>query len=253
MTIQGCMESAGMSAKTARQKISIVVPAKDEEESIRALVEEIDEVGIPQRYDLELMIIDDGSTDRTPEIIRELKTTHPYIVSYRMEKSAGKSAAWELGFSRVTGDIIITMDADLQNDPRDIPALIDSIDEGYDLVSGRRRSRADTVGRKIQSRIANYTRRFFLKDNALDCGCGLKAFRRECVRYIPMFNGTHRFMEALFQIRGFRFKHVMVNDRPRKYGTAKFGLRNRLLAPFVDMMGVLWLKRRAIRYNHKNL
>jgi len=244
---------AAQAPATGLKRVSLVIPARDEEENVRALVEEIFEVGLGERYDLELILIDDGSTDRTPDIIRQLMASDSRILCRRMDASRGKSAAWDLGFSIAAGDVVVTMDADLQNDPRDIPALIEALDEGFDLVSGQRRRRADTLGRKIQSRIANHTRRFFLRDNAVDCGCGLKAFRRECIRCIPMFSGTHRFMEALFQMRGFRFRHVLVNDRPRRFGKAKFGLGNRLLGPFVDMLGVFWLKRRAIRYTFKNL
>ena len=232
---------------------SLIVPTKNEEENIEILAKEVHDARLPELYDLEMIFIDDGSTDRSPEIMKQLMAEYPWVISYRMDRSHGKSAAWDLGFMMAHGEYIVTIDADLQNDPQDIPGLIQLLEDGCDLASGRRRRRADTLGRKIQSRTANYVRRFVLNDNALDCGCGLKAFRRTCLSRFRLFNGAHRFLEAIFTLNGFRIDHMLVNDRPRRFGTAKYGLHNRLLGPLMDMFGVFWLKRRAFDYRYKKV
>jgi dolichol-phosphate mannosyltransferase len=233
--------------------VSLVIAARDEEESLVPLVEEIVEVGLSALPGFELLLIDDGSRDRTPDTIKGLVAKHSFIRGYRLEKSQGKSAAWHLGFTRARGDIIITMDGDLQNDPRDVALLLRHLEEGYDLVSGQRRRRHDTLWRKIQSRIANTVRRTVLGDSAYDSGCGLKVFRRACLSDMHLFKGYHRFMEALFHIHGFRVSHLAVNDRPRTYGSPKFGLKNRIVWPFLDMLGVFWLKKRRIAYRFQQI
>lgn len=234
----------------SRPKLSIVIGLKDEEDNVKPLTDEIAEIGLPGLFDLEVVLIDDGSTDRTLSIIGEQMQKYPWIVCHRHERNFGKTGTWATGFPLATGDVIVTMDADLQNDPRDIPALYSTLDEGFDIVSGKRRRRADTFSRKIQSRIANYFRRFFLKDNALDCGCGLKMFRRPVAERVPLFNGAHRFYEALAQMHGFKFKQVLVNDRPRIYGQAKYGLHNRAIGPFFDLLGVAWFSKRVLLTRH---
>ncbi len=233
--------------------ISVVVPVKDEEENIKIFVEEIIEIGLPEIQKFEIVFIDDGSKDKTPDIIRELSKTHNFIKLYQMKKNVGKSAAWHLGFSNAQYEIIVTMDGDLQNDPHDIETMYETLIEGYDLVSGKRKRRADTISRKIQSRIANNVRRFFLKDNADDSGCGIKMFRKECVKKISMFNGCHRFWEALFNLNGFKVKQILVNDRRRKFGVPKYGLKNRSIKPLIDMLGVFWMRRRNIFYDYKEI
>lgn len=239
-------QTSDSAPSSIQPSLSIVIGMKDEEDNVVPLVEEIHEVGLHKSFDLEVILIDDGSTDRTIEMIRNEMALHPYIKCWRHERNYGKTATWATAFPLTRGDVIVVMDADLQNDPRDIPALYTALCEGFDVISGQRRRRADSLSRKIQSRIANYTRRFFLKDNALDCGCGLKMFRRRVMETVPLFNGAHRFYEALCQIYGFKFRQVLVNDRPRIHGQAKYGLHNRLLAPLIDMLGVAWLSRRVL-------
>lgn len=239
--------------RTALRKVSIVIAAKNEEDNIPLLVREINEAGLPRLYDLELVFIDDGSTDRTPNIIQQLREENPYIVLCQMARSYGKTAAWDLGFKTAKGDFIATMDADLQNDPRDIPAMIELLEKTCDLVSGERRRRADSIGRRLQSRIANCVRRVVLKDDARDSGCGLKIFRRECLQRVKLFDGAHRFLEALFTLNDFVVGYVLVNHRERRFGQTKYRLKHRCLAPLADMFGVLWLKRRAFHYKYRSL
>jgi len=233
--------------------ITIVIPVKNEEDSIYPLVEEIIAVGLNKIPNFELMFIDDGSTDNTPQVILELKQKYDFINAFKMKYNVGKSGAWQLGFSQAKNDIIVAMDGDLQNDPNDIKLMFETLEEGYDLVSGRRSKRADSIWRKIQSRIANNVRCFFLKDNTSDSGCGLKMFRKQCLKKIPMFTGCHRFMEALFLMNGFKVKQIPVNDRTRRFGIPKYGLKNRLIRPFIDMLGVFWIRRRVISYSFKKL
>lgn len=236
---------------TSRPKLTIVIGLKDEEENVEPLIEEINEVGLPQLFDLEALLVDDGSTDRTLEVIKQMMERYPWVVCHRHMRNYGKTGTWASAFPLAKGDVIVTMDADLQNDPRDIPALFEALREGNDIVSGKRRRRADTFSRKVQSRIANHFRRFFLKDNALDCGCGLKMFYRRVAERVPLFNGAHRFYEALAQMYGFKFKQILVNDRPRMHGQAKYGLHNRLVGPFFDLMGVAWLSKRVLLTRHR--
>ena len=235
---------------TSQVKMTIVIGMKDEEENVEPLIEEINEVGLPRLFDLEVLLIDDGSRDRTMEVIRQEMARHPWVVCHRHERNYGKTGTWASAFPLAKGDVIVTMDADLQNDPRDIPALYTALCEGFDIVGGKRRQRADTFSRKVQSRIANHFRRFFLKDNALDCGCGLKMFHRRVAAVVPLFNGAHRFYEALAQMYGFKFKQILVNDRPRIHGEAKYGLRNRMIGPFFDLLGVAWLSKRVLLTRH---
>ncbi len=233
-----------------RPALSIVIGLKDEEDNVEPLIEEIHNVGLQADFDLEVILIDDGSTDRTLEIISREIQLHPYVKCFLHDRNYGKTATWVTGFPLTRGDVIVTMDGDLQNDPHDIPKLYAALAEGFDIVSGKRQKRADSLSRKIQSRIANHFRRFFLRDNALDCGCGLKMFRRPVMQAVPLFNGAHRFYEALAQMHGFNFRQVLVNDRRRIHGRPKYGLHNRLVGPFVDLMGVSWLSRRALRPHH---
>lgn len=233
-----------------KKGLSIVIPVKNEEDSIEPIVEEIVSVGLDKKFDLEIVFIDDGSTDSTLNKILSLKQKYNFINVYKMKYNIGKSGAWHLGFSMAQKEIIVTMDGDLQNDPNDIYPLMTKLEEGYDLVSGRRRKRADTISRKIQSRIANNVRQFFLKDGANDSGCGIKMFRKSCLPKIVMFHGCHRFWEALFKMNDFKLTQILVNDRQRKFGVPKYGLKNRLIRPFIDMLGVFWIRRRTVIYEY---
>lgn len=235
-------------ALAPRTRLSLVIPVKDEAESLRPLVSELVEAGLPAHFDLEVLLVDDGSSDQTPEIIAGLMGEHVFLRCLRLDRTLGKSAALDAGFRAARGEILAMMDGDLQNDPRDLLPMIDTLRQGFDLVSGRRERRADTLWRRVQSRIANHVRQFVLRDHATDCGCGIKVLRRECVARLPMFRGAHRFMEALIQAQGFRFKQIPVNDRPRRHGEPKYTFRRRgILRPTVDMLGVLWLRSRMDR------
>lgn len=226
--------------------VSLAIPLRDEEESVDALIAEIGAAGLAERWEFEAIVVDDGSQDGSLERLRGQMARHPFLRVLALDGRRGKTAAWDAGFSQARGEFIVTMDADLQNDPRDIPRLIEVLNAGHDLVSGQRRRRADTLWRRVQSRVANRVRQALLGDGVQDVGCGLKAFRRSCLERVHLFDGAHRFMEALFQMHGFRVAEVPVADRARRFGRPKYGLRNRLIRPLADTLGVRWLQRRTI-------
>ena len=164
-----------------------------------------------------------------------------------LEKNAGQSAALAAGLSRVRGDVVVTLDADLQNDPADLPMLLAAL-ENADVVSGIRAKRNDSWVRLVSSRIANGVRRAVLGDPVTDIGCSFKAYRREALEGLPMFVGVHRFLPALCVFRGARFAEVELAHRARRHGVSKYGVGNRLWRGLADLNGVLWLRSRLVRY-----
>ncbi len=164
-----------------------------------------------------------------------------------LEQNAGQSAALAAGLSRARGDVVITLDADLQNDPADIPRLLAALADA-DVVSGVRERRHDSWLRRVSSRVANATRRAVLGDQVTDIGCSLKAYRREVLQDLPMFVGVHRFLPALCTFRGARLAEVAVHHRARTLGVSKYGMGNRLWRGIHDLIGVSWLKHRLVRY-----
>jgi glycosyltransferase involved in cell wall biosynthesis len=165
----------------------------------------------------------------------------------RLERNAGQSAALAAGLLRARGDAVVTLDADLQNDPADIPMLLEALDQA-DVVSGVRARRHDSWIRLVSSRVANATRRAVIGDTITDIGCSLKAYRREALADLPMFVGVHRFLPALCGFRGARLVERPVRHRPRTMGVSKYGMSNRLWRGLHDLIGVAWLKRRLVRY-----
>jgi len=194
--------------------------------------------GIP----FELIFVDDGSTDNTAARIR----TEPHIRLLKFSKNSGQSAAMLAGIRAANAPLVVLMDGDLQNDPADIPRLLEAIQNGADLVCGYRRNRRDSLSKRITSRVANFIRSRFIGDGVRDTGCSLKAFRRECAEVLIPFNGMHRFIPALIKNAGYRITEISVNHRPRQHGKSKYGLSNRALRATIDMLGVKWLQSRKI-------
>ena len=221
-------------------KVSIVVPVFNEEENVVVLQEEVARAmsGIP----FELIFVDDGSTDNTAARIR----TEPHIRLLKFSKNSGQSAAMLAGIRAANAPLVVLMDGDLQNDPADIPRLLEAIQNGADLVCGYRRNRRDSLSKRITSRVANFIRSRFIGDGVRDTGCSLKAFRRECAEVLIPFNGMHRFIPALIKNAGYRITEISVNHRPRQHGKSKYGLSNRALRATIDMLGVKWLQSRKI-------
>lgn len=228
--------------------ISLVIPAYDEAESLPALATEIREALRRSRWSYEVLVVDDGSGDATPEVLARLARRDPRIRTVRLERNTGQSAALAAGFDRARGAIVVTLDADLQNDPADIPKLVRTLESAdVEAVSGVRTERHDTRLRRLSSRLANAVRRRVLRDGITDVGCSLKAYRREVLVELPRFHGMHRFLPALIQLCGGRMLEIPVRHRPRRYGSAKYGVHNRLWRGIADLMVVRWMQRRWIR------
>ena len=233
-------------------KISLVIPVYNEEESLPVLFEEVMETleKLPEAF--EIILVDDGSEDKSGSILRGFAGKDKRARIVTLLRNSGQSAAFAAGFRIARGEVVVTMDADLQNDPRDIPLLLDKI-ESYDLVCGWRANRQDPWVKRVASRIANRIRNWLSEENINDVGCSLKAFRRECLQSFPYFNGMHRFFPTLIRMGGYSVTEVKVNHRPRKYGETKYGIRNRALRGLMDLLAVRWMKRRRIAYEIKEI
>ncbi len=228
-------------------ELSVVIPAYNEAENLAPLLTELELVLTETGRSYELVMVDDGSTDGTGEHLRVAAQRDSRIRPVRLLERSGQSAALAAGFMRVRGRIVITLDADLQNDPADLPALLAALEQA-DVVSGIRQGRQDTWVRLVSSRIANGTRRLVLGDHVTDIGCSFKAYRRAALEGLPFFTTMHRFLPALCAFRGARVVEVPVHHRARKHGESKYGVMNRLGRGLADLLGVLWLRSRLVRY-----
>lgn len=228
------------------QGISVVVPVFNEEGNVRELHKEILEVCKKKNYKFEIIFVDDGSKDKTSEICKELKPLK-YI---RMRKNFGQTAAMDAGIKLAQYDYIVTMDGDRQNDPADIPKLVNYLEENdLDIVSGWRKNRKDTVMKKFTSRVANFLRGIIVKDNIHDSGCSLKIYKKECFDHINLYGEMHRFIPALLRIKGFEVGEVVVNHRPRTAGVTKYNWK-RTIKGFVDMISLWFWSKYAVRPLH---
>jgi dolichol-phosphate mannosyltransferase len=227
--------------------ISVVVPAYNEADNLAPLLAELELALAPTGLEYELVLIDDGSDDGTGDLLLAAAARDPRIRPVRLAERSGQSAALAAGFLRVRGRIVVTLDADLQNDPADLPALLKALEDA-DVVSGIRQGRQDTWVRLVSSRIANGTRRLVLGDRVTDIGCSFKAYRREALEGLPFFTTMHRFLPALCGFRGARVVEVPVHHRARRHGLSKYGVMNRLGRGLADLFGVLWLRSRLVRY-----
>jgi glycosyltransferase involved in cell wall biosynthesis len=229
--------------------ISIVVPLYNEQDSLKELTEKINLTLEQMAVGYEICFIDDGSTDGSLEILKEIRkdNTHVKIISFR--RNHGKSAALCEGFKMAEGEIIITMDADLQDDPSEFPNLLEKIKSGYDMVSGWKKKRRDPLSKKIPSKIFNYITAILTGIKIHDFNCGLKAYRHEVIREIPVYGELHRYLPVLAHWRGYRVGEVIVRHHPRKFGMTKYGWK-RLFHGFFDLLTVLFLTRYRQRPLH---
>lgn len=230
-------------------RISVVVPVKNEFGNVEPLVREI-ETALAGHAPFEIIYVNDGSTDRTPEELVRLMQTRPYLRRIDHAESCGQSAAVRTGVRAARSPIAVTLDGDGQNDPAFIPQMIAVLEAGgpkCGLVQGQRVGRKDTGFKKFQSRVANGVRSRILKDGTRDTGCGLKCFRREAYLALPYFDALHRFMPALMKREGYDLGYVDVKDRPRLTGVSNYGFFDRLWVGIVDLAGVRWLIRRRKR------
>jgi glycosyltransferase involved in cell wall biosynthesis len=198
----------------------------------------------------EAIFIDDGSTDRSFDVIRRLKAKYPAVKAIRFRKNYGKSAALAVGFKAAEGPFVITMDADLQDDPAEIPNLIAKLEEGFDLVSGWKKTRHDPIGKTIPSRFFNFVTRIMTGIPLHDFNCGLKGYRRDVIKDVIVYGELHRYIPALAKWEGYaRITEIPVQHHPRKYGYSKFGL-SRFIKGFLDLLTVLFLTRYVKRPLH---
>ena len=226
--------------------LSVVVPVKDESENVAPLAREI--AGVAARDgSVELIFVDDGSSDDTAEILRSLKSELTCLRVIQHGRNLGQSRALRTGVAAARGQIIVTLDGDGQNDPADIPRLLAAYQEDprkIGLVSGVRVERQDNFSKRMASKLANGFRRKVLRDGAVDTGCGLKMFRRDAFLALPYFDHMHRYIVALMQREGFEVRFVPVNHRPRLHGKSKYGVIDRMLVGITDVFGVRWLQMR---------
>jgi glycosyltransferase involved in cell wall biosynthesis len=232
---------------TDRPYLSLVIPAYNEQENVEALLKRVGGALAQAGRPFEVVIVDDGSTDDTPRLLREAMARLPWLRVLRLQKNSGQSAAFDAGFKAARGEVIATIDADLQNDPEEIPRLLPMLD-GYDMVTGWRRDRQDTKFRKVQTRIANRIRNWISDETIQDSASSLKLYKRHCLEGIQLFTGAHRFFPTLVKMRGYTVREEPVKHSPRHAGTAKYGFRNRAFRAFVDLLAVRWMKKRYIRY-----
>lgn len=230
-------------------EISVVVPGLNEAESIGELADRIDKSLAKRGQPYEIIFVDDGSTDNSWEVISKMNDERPHIKGLRLRKNFGKAIALTAGFKKAVGNIIVTMDADLQDDPEDLPAFLQKIEEGLDVVVGWKVNRLDPTNRKVLSSIFNGTVRMSTGVKLHDMNCGFKAYRSEVIRTIPVYGDLFRFFPALAAWHGFRVTEVPVKHHARTYGSSRYGLE-RILRGFFDLLSVLFLTKYSRRPMH---
>ncbi|MDA3814736.1 MAG: glycosyltransferase family 2 protein, partial [Patescibacteria group bacterium] len=231
--------------KSREKKLSIIIPVLNEEGNVLNLHKEIMDTFNKNDLRGEIIFVDDGSSDKT---VQELKKISPIkIIVFR--KNFGQTAAMDAGIKLATGEILITMDGDGQNDPADIPRLLDKIDEGFDVVSGWRKNRKDPWSKKLLSRGADKLRKVLIDDQINDSGCSLKAYKKECFENVDLYGEMHRFIPAVLKIQGFRIGEIVVNHRPRMSGTTKYNYK-RLVKGFLDAISVWFWRKFSARPLH---
>src|SRR5438874_6275447 len=229
--------------------LSVVFPVYNEEENVAILLDEIAKAlaGTPWSY--ELIAVDDGSRDRSLEVLRAEKARHPMLRIITFEKNSGQTAALDAGWRAARGTYVVSLDADLQNDPADIPAMMRTLEQsGADMVIGVRVNRQDTWSRRIQSKIGNGVRNWITNDHITDTGCSLKLVKREAIDRIRLYTGMHRFLPTLVRMHGYKVVEMPVSHRPRQFGVSKYGAMNRAFRGLADCVAVRWMSKRVLTY-----
>ena len=229
--------------------LSLVVPACNEQETIQPLLARLAEVFEAADYRFEAIIVDDGSTDSTLEQLKAAKAQKPWLRVLTFDRNHGQTAAMSAGFAAARGRVIATLDADLQNDPAEVPRLMAMLSDEVDAVVGWRQKRQDPWLRKVSTKIANGVRNRLSGETIHDSACSLKVYKRCCIERLMLFEGMHRFMPTLVKVQGYRVIEVPVSHHPRYAGQAKYGVWNRVFKAFYDLLAVRWMKKRWIRYN----
>jgi dolichol-phosphate mannosyltransferase len=228
--------------------LSLVIPAFNEQQVVPALLERVEKALVQTGQSFEVVMVDDGSSDATPQMLIDAMATRPWLRLLRMARNAGQSAAFDAGFKAARGEVIATIDADLQNDPEEIPRLLPML-EGWDMINGWRKDRHDSKFRLVQTKIANGIRNWLSDETINDSACSLKLYKRHCVEGIQLYTGMHRFMPTLVKMRGYTCTEVPVKHSARFAGVSKYGFRNRALRALLDLLAVRWMKKRYLRYS----
>jgi glycosyltransferase involved in cell wall biosynthesis len=232
--------------------LSVVLPVFNEVDNVPVIAAEVMAVLDELRLDAEVVFVDDGSTDGSTEAIRAVMLSDARVRLVRLDANSGLTAAFDAGYAAARGRIVVTMDADLQSDPSDIPRLLDVLHDA-DAAVGWRAQRHDGWLKRVSSRIGNGVRNRITGDHVRDSACSLRAMRRECLGALPPYNGLHRFVPTLLRTAGFRVVEVPVHHRARRFGRSKYGVRNRAARGFVDLLAVTWMMRRALHYQAREI
>lgn len=232
-----------------KPQLSFVIPVKDEEKSLKQLIEEIDTACSKVRKSFEIIIIDDGSIDKSFEVIKRLTKKYNQVRGIRLRRNFGKSTALDVGFSLAKAEIIFTLDGDLQDNPVEIPKFIKKLDDGYDLVSGWKKKRLDPLSKTLPSKIFNFITAKLTDVPIHDFNCGFKVYKRQVLENLNLYGELYRFIPALVHQRGYKVSEITVGHRKRKYGKSKYGAE-RMLRGFLDLITVLFLGGYASRPGH---
>jgi glycosyltransferase involved in cell wall biosynthesis len=230
--------------------LSVVFPVYNEEENVPILLREIAAALDGRGWSYEIVAVDDGSTDRSLEVLRSLRAQYPILRVLALEKNSGQTAALDAAWRGAEGRLVVSLDADLQNDPADIPAMMQKLEQAKaDMVIGVRVNRQDTWSRKMQSRIGNGVRNMITGDQITDTGCSLKLVKKEAVDRVRLFTGMHRFLPTLVRYAGYKVTEMPVNHRPRQFGVSKYGAMNRAFRGLADCFAVRWMGTRMLKYD----
>ena len=228
-------------------RLSLVIPVRDEKENLVPLWQELSAALHTARWTYEILWVDDGSSDGSREVLREIADESALSTLILLDGAHGQTPALDAGFRAARGEFVATLDADLQSDPADILIMMDSLGT-LDALVGYRIRRDDPAWRRLLSRAANAVRNRILGESIRDTGCSLKLLRRECLAHIKLYDGMHRFLPSLLMIEGFRVAEIGVRHRPRRKGQSKYGPASRLLGPVLDLLAVRWMKTRKLVY-----
>lgn len=231
----------------AKPVISVIFPVFNEEDNLQPLLEELEPVMAKVGKPFEVICVNDASTDNSFNVMMELKKTRPWLRIVNHSINSGESAGQATGFKKAKGDILITMDADQQNDPADIPAMLELLTDDMSAVCGVRRKREDTIVKRISSRTANAFRNTITGDKIVDAGCTFRVLRKSSLHEMPAFNGMHRFLPTILRYQGYKAVEILVNDRRRVRGYSKYGVNNRVWRGIRDCFAMRWWKARCLR------
>ena len=227
--------------------LSVVIPVYNEAANVRPLLDQMGAALANWSGQVEFLFVDDGSTDQTVELLKQAQENDPRIRIARFRRNLGQTAAMAAGFRLAQGSCVVTLDGDLQNDPAEIPRLVEMLKD-WDAVCGIRVQRQDSGWKRLSSRVGNGFRNWATGDNIIDTGCTLKAYRRECLERLELYRGMHRFLPTLLKMRGYRVTQVPVSHHPRLHGKTKYGTWGRLVKGLADVWAVRWMKKNRIAY-----